>query len=823
MRNKKQIHMIGNAHIDPVWLWQWQEGFQEIKATFRSALDRMNEYDEWIFTCSSAAFFEWVEQNDPVMFDEVKKRVAEGRWVLVGGWWVQSDCNLPSGESFVRQALLGQRYFAQVFGKIAVSGYNVDSFGHHGMLPQILKKSGCDNYVFMRPMPTEKELPARVFHWQSSDGSSVRAFRIPFEYCTWPKELNQHIERCANEIAKPVDSIMCFFGVGNHGGGPTKENIESILSSKNDDSRYTLVFSSPDQFFANVGEVDEELPTYLGDLQHHSRGCYVAHSQVKNLNRLAEISLLNAEKFSLISFLFAGMQYPEGFNKAWKQVLFNQFHDILAGTSLEEAYKDAMYAYGEAINSAHHYLNSALQRISWNIDMNLAPSARPLVIFNPHGYPVLDYVEVEWGALDEHSMLFDDCNQKTLYQRIHSHAAARGRNRFVFKAEVPSLGYRVYYMDSPPAQQEKTKDEDRVLCTNTSLENALLRLAFNKEDGTISEFIDTTCNTSLLSCGAQPVILSDPSDTWSHGVVSYWHDAKVFPMNLVSMEVVEEGPVRNSLLVVHAWGSSTIKQTFSLYPDQPYVDVHVEVDWHEKQKMLKLRFPLSFMSSTVDYEIPFGMIRRDFSGNEEPAQRWVAVSGNSSKEDRKIGIALVNNAKSSYDTQENVISLTVLRSPAYAHHDPYTLDSQRSYNYIDQGYQEFSYRLVPYCGELKSNDIVKHAEVISNHLIAVKESCHRGNFPLKSSFFSINAESVVLSACKMAENQEEGYVLRMYETAGKNVEATISFSLLNIAFTAEFSPYEIKTFRIGRDGSYEEVNLIEFTDSEMALLKKGVI
>jgi alpha-mannosidase len=213
MKHKKQVHMVGNAHIDPVWLWQWQEGFQEIKATFRSALDRMNEYDEWIFTCSSAAFYEWVEQNDPAIFNEVRSRVAEGRWVLAGGWWVQSDCNLPCGESFVRQALLGQRYFVRTFGKIARTGYNVDSFGHHGMLPQILQKSGCDNYVFMRPMPSEKALPARVFHWQSSDGSSVKAFRIPYEYCTWPKELSQHIERCANEIADPINDVMCFFGV----------------------------------------------------------------------------------------------------------------------------------------------------------------------------------------------------------------------------------------------------------------------------------------------------------------------------------------------------------------------------------------------------------------------------------------------------------------------------------------------------------------------------------------------------------------------------------------------------------------------------------
>ena len=159
------LHLIGNSHIDPVWLWQWPEGYQEVRATFRSALDRMTEYPEFIFTCDSAAYYEWVEEIDPEMFAEIKARVDEGRWELVGGWWVEPDCNLPSGESFVRHALIGQRYFELRFGKMATVGYNVDPFGHHAMLPQILAKSGMHSYVFMRPGPHEKRLPAPIFWW----------------------------------------------------------------------------------------------------------------------------------------------------------------------------------------------------------------------------------------------------------------------------------------------------------------------------------------------------------------------------------------------------------------------------------------------------------------------------------------------------------------------------------------------------------------------------------------------------------------------------------------------------------------------------------
>ena len=167
----KKLYMIGNAHLDPVWLWNWQEGFQEVKATFRSALDRMKENDDFIFSCSSSAFYEWVEKNNPEMFEEIRERITKGQWELVGGWYIQPDCNIPCGESFVRQGLYAQRFFLEKFGKMATTGYNVDSFGHNGMLPQILQKSGMENYIFMRPMPLEKGLPSRIFWWKSLDGS----------------------------------------------------------------------------------------------------------------------------------------------------------------------------------------------------------------------------------------------------------------------------------------------------------------------------------------------------------------------------------------------------------------------------------------------------------------------------------------------------------------------------------------------------------------------------------------------------------------------------------------------------------------------------
>ena len=253
MQNKtKKLHMIGNAHIDPAWLWQWHEGYHEARATFRSALDRMQEYPDFTFAASQASVYEWVEESDPAMFAEIQQRVAEGRWHIVGGWWVEPDCNIPSGESFARQSLHGQRYFKEKFGKTAKAGYCIDSFGHNGMLPQILAKSGMPYYVFMRPSPHEKGLPGRIFWWESDDGSRVLAFRIPYSYGTWGDDLRRHINIVASELKDPQNALMCFYGVGNHGGGPTKENIDSIHHLQGEPGLPEMLFSSPEAFFNDL-------------------------------------------------------------------------------------------------------------------------------------------------------------------------------------------------------------------------------------------------------------------------------------------------------------------------------------------------------------------------------------------------------------------------------------------------------------------------------------------------------------------------------------------------------------------------------------------
>lgn len=284
---KNKVFLIGSAHLDPVWLWRKTEGFAEIKSTFRSALDRMNEFPGYVFTASSASYYKWIEQSEPEMFEEIKRRIEEGRWILAGGLWVQPDCNIPSGESFARHMLYSQRYYLEKFGRICEFGYNVDSFGHNGMLPQLLKHGGMNAYVFMRPDKVENSaLPTGLFIWQSPDGSRALTFRLTMSYGDdgfskdkYPEyeELSKYEAKAlemmknANELDMP---LMSFYGVGNHGGGPTVRHL-SVLERVVEENDGAVCFAGPSAYFEHVREKADvsALPVVTGDLQHHASGC----------------------------------------------------------------------------------------------------------------------------------------------------------------------------------------------------------------------------------------------------------------------------------------------------------------------------------------------------------------------------------------------------------------------------------------------------------------------------------------------------------------------------------------------------------------------
>lgn len=815
MNNKQKLFLIGNAHLDPVWLWRWQEGFAEIKATFRSALDRMKEFPEFKFTCGCAAYYKWVEENAPEMFEEIKERVKEGRWVLVGGQWIQPDCNAPSGESFARHSLFSQRYFYEKFGVMAKVGYNVDSFGHNGTLPQILKKSGMDYYIFMRPDSSENTtIPSNLFWWESQDGSRVMAFKIPFSYGQYyfedngidPVEWQKLVATLKLADEQKVD-FMGFYGIGNHGGGPTIAALNMIRKMKKEIGEDVFIHSSPNEYFEAMSKMDQEIPVVKSDLQHHASGCYSTHSETKASNRKVEHRLATAERFSSIANILFGLNYPKDpLNKAWQNVMFNHFHDIMGGCSIKEAYDDAREFYGEALNIGAETLNAAVQKISWSIDTmgdNILSLSKdkdwkvwetgdmgvPLVVFNPLSWEVKAPIQVNKAC----KSITDEKGNVMEIQTVRA-SQTNGTDKWdtLFLAAIPAMGYRVYWLFRDK-EMKSSISEGTLTAEAGILENDFIRLEIDKNSGYISKMFDKKNNIDVLKGkGAVPVVVNEvDSDTWAHRIFEFRDEVGKF--GDASVKLIEAGPLRTKLRVTSRYNDSTLRQDFILYKNKPDVEVRVKLDWREKHKLLKLSFPVNVEAAKATYEIPFGFIDRPVNGTEEHGHQWLDVSGKAcGREEMNYGLALLNDSKYSFDVKDNDLRMTVVRSPIFADHFG---ERDDLCEYMDQGVQEFTYSLVPHACCWQKAGIVKKANELNVVPIQIIETYHKGKLPQTFLGLGISEENIIATAFKRAEDGED-YILRCYETSGNATKVAIEIPMLGRKFDADFSKCEIKTFRI---------------------------
>ncbi len=856
MSDDRKLYLIGNAHLDPVWLWRWQEGYAEVKATFRSALDRMKEYPEFIFTCAGTAYYKWVEENAPEMFEEIKERVKEGRWVIAGGWWIQPDCNIPSGEAFVRQGLYGQRYFKEKFGVMARVGYNVDSFGHNGMLPQILKKSGMDYYVFMRPGEQEKALPYNLFWWESQDGSRIMAYKLPFGYSHGYEGYEGDMKELAEEQNKfhstlflekkfagilrlskqrGVD-LMGFYGVGNHGGGPTIKNLELIRKLQAEWGEERIFHSSPNEYFDRMSAENPELPIIKDDLQHHAVGCYSAHSEIKETNRRAEHSIITAEKFAVLANILMELPYPgQQIRKAWQNIMFNQFHDIMGGCSIKEAYQDARESYGEALHISAELLNASLQRISWAIDTmgdahiplvkekdwriwETEERGVPLVVFNPLSWPVKAPIQINKAIAG----ITDEAGNACHLQAVRG-AQINFSDKWdtLFIGSIPALGYRVFriYTDKkfePDTPSGSLRAEITKLkkvsggpeAETVRMENEFIRLEFEAHTGYIKRLFDKRVQVEVLSGpGAVPVVIDESDcDTWAHGITEFRKETGSFTD--AEFRLLEKGPLRSRLRVISRYNNSLLQQDFMMYHDRPDIEVRVKLDWREKHKLLKLSFPAGVLKPSAAYEIPYGFINRAVNGEEEPGQQWADISGTSAGDVRiPYGLSVINNAKYGYDMKDNDLRITVVRSPIYADHFG---ERDEFCEFMDQGIQEFKYVLIPHAGTWTENHIVRKAYELNTPPVQVIETYHRGSMPLEYEGIKISEDNIIAAVLKEAE-EGEGYILRCYETGKAAVEARIELTVLGRSWETRFGICEIKTFWIPRDNKLPvvEKNLVE--------------
>ena len=789
-----KIYMIGNAHLDPVWLWQWQEGFAEIKATFKSALDRMKEFEDYKFTSACGAYYMWIEQSDPEMFAEIQARVKEGRWCLAGGWLIQADCNLPCGESFARHALVTQRYFLEKFGKMAITGYNVDSFGHNGNLPMILKNSRMENYVFMRPMPEEKKLPQSLFVWESADGSRVTTYRVPFRYCItpWRYELFEQIA----ELNEGTDQ-MAFYGIGNHGGGATVE----LLNRKKEtlDERY--IYSTPDKFFED--QKDVKLPIVRDDLQFHAKGCYSAFGEIKQLNRKAENALLSTEKLLVLSNTLVGTSYPQGdLKQAWKNVLFDQFHDILGGCSIREAYDDARLSEGEALAIASRKSNFAMQQISWKIDTvgdfdagtciyekDAQKIGKPLVIFNPLDHEVKKPVHVRrvFGSVKDADGNLIPCQTVRASKTDREFKWARS-----FEATVPAFGYSVYrFFDS----EDSNDFENPFTITENSIANGKIKITFDKASGELSSIYDIASGKELLSKASSIALLDDSEyDTWAHKITHF--DKKLDADISAKISITEKGPVCATIRVEQKVNDSIIIRDYTLSADSDEIKVKTKIDFREKFGILKFTYPASLNEGRCFCKIPFGSIERPTDGSEQPCGEWICLKDNDG------GLGIATDSKYSFDANKNALSLTVLRNCLFADH--FAQATRDEFNeFTEMGISRFEYVIFPFT---TFGNAERRAQELNNPLTVVYETFHKGPLPLSYEGVKVSADNVSITAIK-AHEDGNGIIIRCYETDGKDTD--FDLQLFERKFELNIPHNSVKTYLI-ENGEISETDFIEF-------------
>ncbi|MGB9717116.1 MAG: alpha-mannosidase [Thermoproteota archaeon] len=662
---KPVIHVISQSHIDVAWLWPYfpETVYDCVKLTFTRAVDNLKMHEEYTFAQSQVPLYKAAEEFLPELFSEIARFVKDGRWDVVGGSYVEFEGGEPCGESLARQYLFGQKYFKDRFGARVRVGWLPDSWTLPWQLPQILRKSGINYLVFYRGGKGED-----LFWWEAPDGSRILACRPPrgsFAYRPFPK-----IGELAYSIVRRygVSNIPIVIGSGDHGGGPTYQEIQNVRGLREAlKHEMDVCFSTPHRFFDSLSKEASSLPVLRGELDWELVGDLTNCAKLKKGNRLSEVMLLAAEKFSSIAMLLAGMQYPQSeLNSAWKKVLFNQFHDIIGGSVIPPVQAEAGKAYDAVFRTAGETLEKALQEISSLIDTG--DSELSIVVFNSLSWSRTDVVETRLNLPEGwKNVRLEDPDGVTIPIQITECFDEKGETclKIIFIAEnVPPLGYKVYRVI--PAD-ENGFETNPVEASGSELENCFFRIRVCGTTGDLESIFGKENARELLeenNHGNVLKLIEDPGD--SEGRLTPGIDRSnrfTGPMMRIesreSVRVTENGPVRAKLTVKKAYGNSTYVQEVAAYSRIRRIDFRLTVDWNEVNTALKVEFPLNITSPMLNVGIPYGSAARIPNGEEQPFQQWIDMS----EADGSYGVAFLSDAKYGYDSEHNVFTLDPAQEP----------------------------------------------------------------------------------------------------------------------------------------------------------------
>ena len=825
--NNPSIHLICNAHLDPVWLWEWEEGAAEAISTFRSAAELCENNDTFVFNHNEVTLYKWVQEYEPSLFRRIHNLVKQGKWHIMGGWYLQPDCNMPSGESFVRQILLGKSYFKKHFGVDPKTAINFDPFGHSRGLVQILAKSGYDSYLFGRPTPEWLDLPGEDFIWQGFDGSEVLASRFHSWYNSPLGQAREFIEaRIAS--GKGREPLAILWGMGNHGGGPSKKDLRNINSLIKQSQYLDVKHSTPEDYFREIVRSKKKLPRFAKDLNHWAVGCYTSQVRIKQRHRLLENEFYVLEKMASSAWLNGVMKYPyEDIHEALCDLMNSQFHDILPGSSIESVERAALRQvdHGDEI----------ISRLKARAFFALASGQKkardgeiPIMVYNPHPYKVNDVIECEFNLPNLKSR--DTYARIDVYQdgvlidsqEEQEKCSMRDewRKRVVFGCDLkPSQMNRfeckLRIIPKKPVAKLKVRN-GKISFTTKELD-----IVINARTGLMDRYRANGVNY-LGKDSFRPMVMKDNQDSWGMEVSSFRNKAGAFKLmskkkgsefsgiedtTIDSVRIIEDGPVRSVVEVVMAYDKSFICQHYKLPKKGTRIEVETRVHWNQSDKMLKLS--VSVLGKEFKYigQTAYGIHDLYADGTECVSQKWSALV---SRADNKA-ITCIDDGVYGSDFCENELRLTLLRSAAYSAHPHLGIVFIRKDRFtarMDQGVRTFNFWFDAGKVGDRLNKIDREALVKNEKPFAL--SFFPCGFGKKPKPLAVLSDKVVqIATIKRAENNND-IIVRLFEPTGRKRKTVLTLPVIGKKVSVKLAGFEIKTLRINsQSGKYTEVDLLE--------------
>ncbi len=823
----RKVHLVCNAHIDPVWLWEWEEGAATAISTFRVAADLCEQFDDFVFNHNEAILYQWVEEYEPALFKRIQDLVAQGKWHIMGGWYLQPDCNLPSGESFVRQILLGRNYFEDRFKARPTTAINFDPFGHSRGLVQILAKAGYDSYIFCRPAGYQRV--NGNFTWVGYDGSEIIGLKSLTHY-------NSPLGKAADKITdvmdghKDVSPLMILWGVGNHGGGPSRRDLQEISRLIDRNDKINIVHSVPETYFKEIARAKENLPVHADDINPVFPGCYTSQIRIKQKHRELENELFSTEKMAAAAWMSGLMEYPaEELKEAMETLAGCQFHDILPGSSIQPVEETSirLIDYGleilSRIRTKAFYAFAAGERKAKEGEI-------PILVYNPHPYPVEDVLECElnlhdfnWeGTFGDIRVYREGKEIPAQVEHEQSNLYVDWRKRVVFRAalapyQMNRFDCRVEFLPEKPAPVMEETDGQFLF------ESDELKVAINKGTGCIDVF--ESGGMDLIRSGAlEPLVVSHNPDPWGMRYTEFRDMAGRFSLlspqksaeisgiqagSLSPVRVIEDGEVRTVVEATFGYNDSYIVQRYYLPKKGSWMDVETRVFWNEKDRMLKLSLPLEGGSKEVLGQVAYGVQKLPVDGTESVAQKWVAVVS-----DGQETLSVINNGTYACDFKDNELRLSLVRSPAYSaltDGKSEFVPQDRFSPRIDQGERLFRFRI----SAGKANERLAHID---------REALVFNEAPMAVSFFpsgqqtpsgmllKLSDDAVQATAIKKAD-RGENLVVRLFEPTGMERSTRLIIPSLELDEKIDLKGFEIKTLLVNPANRQVSVaNLLEETD-----------